>query len=212
MIEIIPAIIAQSYEDFEKKVKAVEPYVNRVHLDIMDGVFVDSKTISGVEELKKIDTPLGFGVHLMVQKPELILNEWLETKADLFFVHIESDVEINSFVNLVNLHGKQAGIVLNPESEIDRINGFAHMLSAVQFMTVNPGQYGAYFIDGVLTKISVFHSKYPHVKIYVDGGINPGTIKRAIEAGATAIVAGGYIFNHPDGPERAIEELKSSSN
>ena len=212
MIEIIPAIIAQTYEDFEQKIKSVESFVDRVHLDIMDGIFVSNRTIGGIEEINKINTKLKFGVHLMVQNPQHYFIEWFETKADIIFVHIESDVDIASFINQANLKGKQTGIAINPETDVERLNGFAHIINAVQFMTVHPGQYGALFVESVLPKISSFHIKYPHVKIYIDGGMNPDTAKRAVAMGASGIIAGSYIFNHPEGIENGIEELKKAIN
>jgi len=210
MIEIIPAIIAHTYEEFEQKVKAVEPFVDRVHLDIMDGVFVPDKTIHGVEEINRIETPLDFDVHLMVTRPQHSFDDWLQTKAQNFFVHAESNVDLISFIRQVETAGKSAGVVLNPGTDINELAGVAHLLKSVQFMTVYPGQYGAEFVSGVIPKISAFHLKYPRVKIYVDGAMHLETAKLAVVAGASGIIMGGHIFSENRPVDESINELKES--
>ena len=72
---------------------AVEPYVERAHLDIADGIFVPNMTILGLEEMKELDTNLKIGVHLMVSKPENHIVHWLETMADKFIFHIEATAQ-----------------------------------------------------------------------------------------------------------------------
>ncbi len=211
-MEVIPAIISDSYEDFEKKVRSVEPYVDRVHLDIMDGVLVSNRTITGIEEINKINTRLNFDVHLMVRKPQYSFGEWFDTKADRFFVHAESDVDIESFIRQARSKNKTPGVVLNPGGDADRLKSFMHLISDIQFMTVNPGYYGNYFIESVLPQINAFHMNYPHVKIYVDGGMNPDTAKRAVAVGASGIISGSYIFKHPQGVKAGIEEIKKAIN
>ena len=90
MTEIIPSILVKTREELIEKVIAVEPYVDRIHLDIADGIFVPNITISGFEEIEDLDTDLKIGVHLMVSKPENHIVRWLETPADQFIFHIEA--------------------------------------------------------------------------------------------------------------------------
>ncbi|MDP2648212.1 MAG: ribulose-phosphate 3-epimerase, partial [Candidatus Yanofskybacteria bacterium] len=87
MIEIIPAILTDSAEKFEAMVRRLEPHVQRVHLDIVDGKFADNKTISGWKELLEIKTPLAFDVHLMVTNPTKQMEHWYKTSADRFIIH-----------------------------------------------------------------------------------------------------------------------------
>lgn len=210
MIEVIPAIIAYSREELEQKIKLIEPYVDRVHLDIMDGVFVQNKTIDGIGELKNINTHLDFDVHLMVQRPQEIIDAWLNTKADRFLIHIESEGDITSLASRIHSANKQIGMVLSPETDISRLEAILSSVDAVQFMTVHPGDYGGAFVESVLEKIKSFHNQYPDVKIIVDGAMHLETAKLAVAAGASTIVMGGHIFNEDRKISEALEEFKSN--
>src|SRR3989344_9488505 len=101
MTEIVPAIIADSYEELETQIRAIEPYVSRVHIDIMDGIFVPHKTIDGPAEIEKLDTKLEFEIHLMVQKPENKIVSWLGTRADKFLAHAEATSQFSKVIDLV---------------------------------------------------------------------------------------------------------------
>ena len=85
MIEIIPSVLVK-HARIDRKITAVEPYVERIHLDIADGIFVPNMTILGLEEMDELDT-IKIGVHLMVSKPENHIVHWLETFADKFIFH-----------------------------------------------------------------------------------------------------------------------------
>src|SRR3989344_1376423 len=90
MIEIIPSILVKTKEELLEKISAVEQLVERVHLDIADGIFVPNMAIAGFSEIETIETTLKFRVHLMVSKPENHILRWLNTPADSFTFHIES--------------------------------------------------------------------------------------------------------------------------
>ena len=211
MIKIIPSILAKTPEEFEKMIRMVEPYVDRVQLDIADGDFVSTKTISGYEELKKIETKVEFDVHLMVSRPEDQMYFWYETKASRFLIHAETDHGHASLIDQIHFNGKKAGLVLNPETQIEKITELIDGIDFVQFMTVAPGFYGSQFEESVINKILEFHGQYPSVPIFADGGINPETILRLIAVGVTSFVVGSYIMNSPD-VSKAIEELSKMSN
>ncbi len=210
MIEVIPSILAKTSEEFESLVRRLEPYTDRVHLDIADGIFVPNKTIDGYKELMQINTNLKFDVHLMVQKPGEHIDEWLNTKADRYFVHSESDHDLKNCIYQLKNHLKEVGIVLNPDTDPGTVKGLIDMVDYVQFMTVNPGFYGAKFLDKVVDKISKFHSEYPKIKIVVDGGISKDTAPKVILAGASILISGSYIVNSSDF-RKAINELKNGS-
>ena len=207
MIKIIPAILAKTSEEFEKLLRAVEPYVDRVHLDIGDGDFVPTKTISGYEELIKTETEVKFDVHLMVSRPEDQMYFWYKTKADRFLIHAETDHGHSNLIDQIHLNGRQVGLVLNPETQVDKIAGLIDDIDFVQFMTVHPGFYGSEFVESVINKILEFHGQYPSVPIFVDGGINLETVLRLVAVGATTLVVGSYVIEYQD-VGKAIEELK----
>jgi len=211
MIKIIPAILATTKEDFEKLLRKVEPYVDRVHLDIGDGDFVPTKTISGYEELIKIETKVKFDVHLMVSQPEDQMYFWYKTKADRFFIHAETDHGHKNLIDQIHLNGRKVGLVLNPETQTEKIIELIDDIDFVQFMTVHPGFYGSEFVESVTNKILEFHGQYPNIPIFVDGGVNLETILRLISVGATNLVVGSYVVESQD-VGKAIEELNKISN
>ncbi len=207
---IIPAIIANSFEELEKRIRVVEGHAERVHLDIMDGVFVPNKTISGYEELPKIETSLSFDVHLMVNNPENQMYFWYQTKANRFIIHAESDTDLRALVEQVRSHDKVVGIALNPKTPTDVISELIDDIDFVLFMTVEPGEYGADFVEEVVSKIEAFHIQHPSVPIMVDGGIHPENhvIPKLMAAGVSMFVAGSHVFEESLDVGKTIEELK----
>lgn len=212
MIKIIPAIIAKSYEELEKMVRQVEPYVDRVQLDIMDGDFVPDKTISGYEELIKLETKLKFDVHLMVSKPEDQMYYWYKTGADNFLIQAETDHGHQDLIRQIHSNNRKAGLVLNPETPIEKIIELIDDIDSVQFMTVHPGAYGGEFVESVVDKIREFHNRYPNIPLAVDGAIHAGNIQKVIAAGASIIVLGSHIFSENRDVGEAIEEMKALGN
>src|SRR3989344_6948978 len=118
MIEILPAILATTKEEFAEMIKKVEPYVSLVHIDISDGVFVSSKTI-GLEEIKASSSRLKLSVHLMVEKPETVLAGWLELpNLKTIIFQVEATDQIAEIIETIHRAGKQVGLVINPETGI----------------------------------------------------------------------------------------------
>ena len=208
MVEIIPAILAETKEKFVEMVKKIEPYTERVHLDIMDSAFTPGKTIMGYQELQELETKLQFDVHLMVMHPSEYLPQWLlKTKADRFFLHAESEGDFRDLCSQIHVQGKKAGIVLNPETLVGSVLEYLPVVDYIQFMTVHPGAYSQPFLNDMVEKILDFHETHEDIPIVVDGGINVDTAWRAVGAGARSLVVGSYIMNSPD-PALAIAELK----
>lgn len=194
MIEIVPAILTNSPDEFNEMMHSVESHFTSVHLDIADGVFVPNTTIKGIEELESTSTPLKATVHLMVQRPENILDQWLNTRVEALIFHIESTKNIEELISKTKASGKRIGIAINPDTSVETIHSFVDKVDFVNFMTVDPGFYGSEFREGVLSKIKSFRQKYPKAEISVDGGINLTTARKVIEAGANILFAGSYFF------------------
>lgn len=210
MIDIIPSILAHTFEEFEAKVKKVEPFVKRVHVDIADGRLVENTTILGYEEILKVSaagSALKWDAHLMVLHPEEILEPWYSTGADRFFVHIEARTGIREVLQNIKSHGRGAGLVVNPNTTVEEIVEFVDVIDYIQFMTVEPGFSGREFLEDMINKISAFHEAYPSIAIFADGGINPRTAPTVIAAGASTLIVGSYIWESQN-IAKAIEELK----
>lgn len=212
-IEIIPTILVKDFKEVRERIKKVEDYVNWVQLDIMDGVFVDNETWRNPKDLKKIKTKVKLEAHLMVQKPEKVIDDWLEV-ADRVIIHFESKITnrelgIRELIKKAHKKKREFGLALNPETHPAVVTPFLKDLDLVLCMTVQPGWGGQEFEDRVLTKIEVLRKLWPNGNLEVDGGINPETAKKTIKAGANLICAGTYVFKNKN-IEEAIQNLKKT--
>ena len=209
MVQIIPSILVKTKEELLEKISAVEQLVERVHLDIADGIFVPNMTIAGFSEIETIETTLKFRVHLMVSKPENHILRWLNTPADSFTFHIEATSQPIAVIEKLREAEKEIGLALNPRTPLSAIEPFINEIDFVHFMTVEPGFYGGEFLEEVLDKMSDFHYFYPDKPIVADGGVTPENAPKLAQAGANTLVAGSYIFKNGN-PAKALEELKKS--
>ena len=208
-MEIIPAILATNQEEFNEMVQKIRSFVSMVHIDVSDGIFTKTKFV-GPEVVSTAPVDWDVDLHIMVQQPETVLTEWLalpQVKRIIF--HIEATDKTQEIIDTIHSAGRKVGIVLNPETETERIEPFLSKIDLVLFMAVHPGQYGAEFQPTVLNKITAFHAKHSEAVISIDGGVSPERIPAMIQAGVSIFISGGYIMNNED-PAKAIAELKNS--
>jgi len=228
MIEIIPAIIAEEFRELKKKIRLVEPYVDWVHIDIMDGKFVPHSTWSEPKKLKDINTNLKIETHLMILDPFKTLDDWLRAGISRVIIHWES-LKLNPEGQLKKITEKvknykfqipepqrrvkkriyplRLGVALNPETPWQEIKAFVKNLDLVLLMGVNPGRSGQSFREEILPKIKALREFSANLNIEVDGGVKPENIRKIIEAGANILVAGSAIFEARN-VKMAVEELR----
>ncbi|MEX2145182.1 MAG: hypothetical protein WD712_02285 [Candidatus Spechtbacterales bacterium] len=219
-IEIIPAILVNSFEEFTEKVKLVEDYTNRIHLDVADGDFAPSRSWGDPVQVHDFDTSVSIEAHLMVQEPEKVIDDWLTGRSEerdsgisRIYFHWEATSQHIEIIKKIKSAGKEAGIAILPETPLDLIKLEDELVDAVMIFAGNLGYYGGKFSDyekATLDKISALRQMHPDLIIEVDGGMNPETAKKAVSAGANAIVSGSYIWRHPEGPTTAIKELEEA--
>ncbi len=201
-IEIIPTILVKNFEEVEDRIKRVEDYVNWVQLDVMDGIFVKNKTWANPQDLKNLKTQVKLEAHLMIKKPEEVIDEWLKV-VDRVIVHYESEIaNLKDLIKKAHKHGKQVGLALNPETHFSVVEPFLPRhgkrrgekdLDLVLFMTVRPGWGGQKFKEWTLNKIKALRELWPDGNIEVDGGVNDKNIKKIVKAGANLICAGLFF-------------------
>lgn len=128
MNQIIPTIIASNYQELAEKVKKVEKYIDWVQLDIMDGQFVNNLTWpykeGNLTELKNLNTKLKLEAHLMIENPENIISEWMQTKVNRIIFHYESTQQSRKIVKQIKQAGLEVGLAINPETKIEIIDFF----------------------------------------------------------------------------------------
>ncbi|GGI66808.1 ribulose-phosphate 3-epimerase [Enterococcus alcedinis] len=212
-MKIAPSILSADFANLQRDVALVEQHgADYIHIDVMDGQFVPNITFgANVVKALRPHTKLPLDVHLMVENPGRLINEFAEAGADIIGVHVEADIHIHRTIQLIKEKNVKAEVVLNPGTPIDTIQHVLSMVDQVLVMTVNPGFGGQIFIEEMLGKIRELSQlkaeKGYHFDIQVDGGIGPETAKRCKEAGANVFVAGSYIYDAED-PGQQISRLR----
>jgi len=209
-IEIVPAILTHDPEEFVRLVHIFERAgVRRVHLDIADGVFVPIRTITGHEEIRRLETPVEFDVHLMVADPVAACEPWRGTRARRMIVHVETTEDFSTLAEHAHGCQKELGAAINPETPLEKLDAVNGTADFVQFMTVHPGEQGRAFLPEVPERIRLYHANHPHQTVMVDGGITPDTAPLCAAAGAGVLVSGSYVVRSPD-PAAALKALWTS--
>ncbi|MHC4631518.1 MAG: ribulose-phosphate 3-epimerase [Planctomycetota bacterium] len=200
-IEIAPSILSADFARLADEIAVIESAgVNMVHLDVMDGHFVPNITIGPpvIAKLRKYSN-LVFDSHLMISEPAKYAERFVEAGADHITFHIEVGDEPQRLIEKLHKMGCSAGICLNPETPVERIEAVAPLCDMVLVMTVRPGFGAQEFMPEAAKKIvRIREILGPDIRIEVDGGIDPQTAPTVVSYGADTIVAGNAIFAKSD--------------
>jgi ribulose-phosphate 3-epimerase len=202
--KIAPSILSADFTKLGEEIKAVEKAgADYIHIDVMDGHFVPNITVGAmiVEAARRI-TRLPLDTHLMIENPELYIDNFVKAGSDLIVIHVEAVNHLHRLLAVIRDAGAKAGVSLNPATPLSSIEHVLNNLDMVVLMTVNPGFGGQSFIPEVIPKIEELRKMVDQrdikVDIEVDGGINVKNIGIVAQAGANVFVAGNAVFGSSD--------------
>lgn len=187
--------------------------VDWLHIDVMDGVFVDNITYGNnvVKALRRV-SGMFFDTHLMIIDPTKLIPRFAEAGSDMLTIHIESAGDTENNLSEIRRLGMRAGLALKPNTPIESVYPYLPLCDMVLVMTVEPGYGGQSFIPECADKVRQLReycrqNGFDKMNIQVDGGINADTAKIVTEAGADVLVAGSYLFGADDF-KSALDSLK----
>lgn len=196
--QVVPSLLSADFTRLKDCIRIVEKAgAQRLHLDVMDGHFVPNITIGPfiIEAIRRTTT-LHLETHLMITNADRFLKQFVDAGSDTVIIHVESDRALHTDLRAIKELGAKAGLVLNPQTEFEKIEPYLDEIDHLLVMTVNPGFGGQQMIVGALEKVrraQVWQERYGFL-IEVDGGVNQETIALAASAGADLLVAGYAVF------------------
>lgn len=211
---IAPSILAADFGNLQRDVEMVnQSEADWFHIDIMDGVFVPniSYGMPVLEAIKKHTTkPLD--VHLMIIDPDRYISTFKKLGSEILTVHYEACTHLHRTIQAIKNEGMEAGVALNPHTPVSVLEDIIQDVDLVLIMSVNPGFGGQSFIENTFKKVAqakdlILKSNSKAI-IEVDGGVTNQNAHQLIEAGATALVAGSFVFNSKN-PTETIKSLKN---
>ena len=204
-IQIAPSILSANFSKMGEEVRSMEECgADVIHYDVMDGVFVNNITF-GLKMLEDIrpHTTLPIDAHLMIVHPEKYVERFAKAGADIITVHWEACQDnLKEVLELIKSTGVKCGVVINPDTPVEKIKDVNPLCDMVLVMSVFPGFGGQKFIPTALDKLreirAIIDASGKDIDLEVDGGITAENVRDAVEAGANVIVAGSAVFKAPD--------------
>lgn len=211
MIKIAPSLLSADFANLREEIKKIEDGgADYLHLDVMDGMFVPNITF-GAPVIKKLRaiTNLPFDVHLMIEKPERYIKDFVEAGADIITVHQEATTHLHRAIQEIKSYGIKAGVSLNPATSLETLEYILEDIDLVLIMTVNPGFGGQSFIKAMETKIKALRKMIDErnldIILEVDGGVKLSNAVEIYNYGVDLLVAGSDIFGAEDVEMRTRE-------
>ena len=207
---LAPSILGGPFSNMEKIIKDFDQSdAKYIHLDVMDGDFVPNLTFGPkfISDIRRY-TEKTFDVHLMINRVDKFLQDYIDAGSDIITFHIEVDEDIESNLNFIKSKNLKSGLAVKPNTDWKKIIPFINLIDQVLVMTVEPGFGGQSFMNEQLIKVQEMkkftEEKKIAIDIGVDGGVDNMTGPLCIHAGANILVAGSYLFKQ--------ENLLNSTN
>lgn len=209
-MKLIPTINEKTFEEIKRKMEIITPLTDWIQIDISNNTFSPHITWNNPQDLFTYQTPLNIEMHLMIDDPENILEEWLKIPSvKRVIIHYEATDNIEKNIEIAEKYGKELGLAVNPETSWELLAKYLDRINFIQLLAVNPGFAGQDFNLRILDKTRTLKEYKKNVIIEVDGGINLNIAKLVKEAGADIINSSSFIFKNPNisGSVKALKEI-----
>jgi ribulose-phosphate 3-epimerase len=211
-IILSPSILAADFSRLGEQIKRAENGgADWIHIDVMDGHFVPNISF-GVPIMQSVRplTELVFDVHLMIEYPSKYIESFARAGADIITIHAEIPDNVDKCIDMIHSLGKKAGISINPDTPVSKIEKYLDKVEMALVMSVYPGFGGQKYIDDVDSKITEIRNRMGEdFYIQVDGGIGIENIAKTVKNGANVIVAGSSVFK--DNIEENVKALRNEA-
>ena len=212
-MKVSVSFLCSDYE-LEETIKRIdESNADYIHVDMMDGNFVEASNF-GPQDIKKIfkKTTKPLDIHMMVSSPNKYVKDFAKMKNVAYLtLHAEGHRRPIDVINMIRHTDMKVGLAINPETKVSRIIPLLNHVDQVLVMSVKPGKGGQKFMDDVLYKVETLkdirEQNGYHYIISIDGGINNETAKLCKEAGVDMVVSGSYVCKSEDYNER-VDKLR----
>ena len=208
-MKLAPSILSADFSNLLADVKKIETGgADYIHVDVMDGHFVPNISF-GAPVMKCLNgkTTVPYDVHLMIENPDLYIDDFVTPQTEYITVHQEASRHLHRTIQKIKSHGIKAGVAINPATPVSTLSCVLEDADLILIMSVNPGFGGQKFIQSAVSKVEELarlkRENGYHFAIEIDGGVTLDNIKMLADAGVEIEVAGSAVFKTEDPAEQA---------
>jgi ribulose-phosphate 3-epimerase len=196
MTKIVPAVLVRTKEEYSTRLSIIRQLTNRFQLDVIDGEYVDNKTIQ-LEQIGRL-TDTRMDVHLMVKSPKPFVERCIALNANKIIMQFECGEDLMPFIERIKKSGLNAGVAINPETKLSKLKPFTDLLNHVLIMGYSAGFAGQKLDPMVFDRLTEVRDMFPFAEVGLDGGVNLSNAKKVLQAGFDVVNINSAIFDTED--------------